>query len=116
MVGCGIEAESPESLSSGGDAGDDVTVISRAVYIEEVNSNVMGTKVLCRLHEDFPFGEPITVFIEFEGTPIETKSFPSANATVPFDRYRPAIDGEIFCVIEFSGAQFESEPLFIEAP
>ena len=121
-AGCGIQAEAPASASEGsspdGNAGDPDNPdnsVGSAVYIREVNTNHMGTIVHCRLNPDLPFDSSIPVFIEFEGIRVETKAFPSVNANVPFARFNPPYDGNIVCVIEYVGAEFESEPIFIES-
>ncbi len=88
-----------------------------AVFIEKINSNKRGTKVRCRLNTLLiEHNDDIPVFIEFEGERIETKSFPSKQASVPFDFFQPDSEGYLKCVIEFADAEFESEGLWLEVP
>jgi hypothetical protein len=85
-----------------------------AVFIEKINTNSRGTKVRCRLNTLLiEHKGDIPVFIEFEGERIETKNFPSSQATVPFDFFQPETEGFLKCVIEFADAEFESEGLWL---
>ena len=95
---------------------DDPLSSERAVFIEEVYTDSSGSEILCRLNSELVgIGRDIPVFIEFEGTKVETKIFPNSHDTVPFSRYKPPHEGELVCVIDFSGTEFDSESLTIRA-
>ncbi len=114
FTGCGLSTEISDSSSD--DSSGDETTIERAVDIIEVNTNSTGTIVHCDLNDIFKdIDEDIPVFIEFDGVEIQRKVFPSGSARVPFQRYNPPEDGNIVCVIVYADAEFESEPLYIEA-
>ena len=113
LSSCGVESEISSQSDKNGDGVDDniEIVVEEGVTIREVVTNHKGTKVQCRLNDLIKdLQEEVQVFIEFEGVEIERGVFKNAKAPVNFDFYNPPVPGNLLCVIEFAGAEFESSP------
>ena len=110
ITGCGIESSLPASSSS-----DDSSVAERAVVVSKVEISPSGSTVTCEINDALMSDEfSYPIFIEFEGTSVESKVITNEESTT-FNVFNPVADGNLVCVIEIADAEFESEKVWIES-
>lgn len=107
LPSCAIESSIPS-----GEATPSIGV-ERAVTISQVITSGTGHSVTCLVNEAL-VDPSITVdlFLEFEGSEVQRTTM-SNQENFTFNEYNPPTDGNILCVVVYSGAEFESAEAFL---